>query len=75
MHEQGLLKSKNAIIRPSHNENFILGHERKIMECYNLIKLKFIVEENDPTKEKMLKTKMGNIQALRNEDSYVKDDR
>lgn len=45
MNEQGLLKSKNALVRPAHNESHILSQERKIAECYNLIKLRFIVEE------------------------------
>ena len=30
MHEQSLLKSKNAIVRPTHNETHIIGHNRKI---------------------------------------------
>lgn len=43
MTEQGLLKDKNVIVRPYHKENYIINHDRKISECYNLIKLRFIV--------------------------------
>ena len=45
MHEQKLLSTKNAIVRPMHKESQIIGHHRKIQECYNIIKLSFIIEE------------------------------
>ena len=72
MHEQGLLKTKNATVKPAQNESYVIGHERKISECYNLIKLKFIVEEEEG-KEK--KGKLGNVQALRNEKDIIKDEK
>jgi len=30
MQEQDLLKTKNAIVRPAHNESHVIGHNRKI---------------------------------------------
>ena len=59
MHEQGLLKSKNALIRPAHNESYAISHGRKITECYNLIALKFIVEDLSDDSEKGIKTKIS----------------
>lgn len=44
MQEQELLKTKHAIVRPAHNESHIIGHNRKIQECVNIIKLRFIIE-------------------------------
>lgn len=43
MKEEGLVKNDNVIIRPSHNENYVISHERRIMECYNIINLRFVV--------------------------------
>ena len=74
MVEQGLLKNRNAIVRPSHNENYIINEDRKIIECYNLIKLKFVVEEVKESKEQ-IKKKMGNIQALRDKEAYLTDEK
>ena len=47
MYQQQLLKTKNAIVRPAQkdNQSHVIGHNRKIQECVNIIKLKFIVEE------------------------------
>ena len=45
MKDEGLLSTNNVIIRPCHNENFIINHDRKIVECYNLVKLRFVMEE------------------------------
>lgn len=42
--EQKLLASKRAIVRPSQKESQIISHSRKIQECYNVIKLSFIIE-------------------------------
>ena len=63
MNEQGLLKTKNAIVRPSHNENHIIGHGRHIYECYNIIKLHFIIEEVDD-----LKNRQAKMHAFQGED-------
>lgn len=44
MHDNSLLESKNIVIRPAHNENHIIGHNRKLSECFNVIKMRFIFE-------------------------------
>lgn len=61
MYEQKLLSTKNAVVRPLQKETQIIGHHRKIQECYNIIKLSFIVEEMED------KGQAAKIQALRNE--------
>ena len=58
MHEQKLLSTKNAIVRPMHKETQIIGHHRKIQECYNIIKLSFIIEEMPDAKGMAGKTQM-----------------
>ena len=75
MHEQGLLKTKNALVKPVQNEAYVISHERKIAEGYNLIKLKFIVEEVQEGKEKASKNKLGNIQAFRNGGEIIRDEK
>ena len=50
MVEQGFLKGKDVIIRPAENRKYVIGLGRKILECYNLIKLKFVVEEVEEDK-------------------------
>lgn len=71
MHEQGLLKSKNALIRPAHNESYAISHGRKIVECYNLIALKFIVEDLTDESEKGIKNKMDNMKVLSRQKDVV----
>lgn len=63
MQEQDLLKTKNAIVRPAHNESHIIGQNRKIEECVNIIKLRFIIEEVEDNKGQP----GDKAQALRNE--------
>lgn len=59
MHEQGLLKTKNAVVRPAHNESHVIGQSRKIQECVNIIKLKFIIEEVEDSKVQALRNNSG----------------
>ena len=63
MNEQGILKTRDIIVRPAHNESHIIGHSRKIEECYNIIRLNFIFEEVDD-----LKSKQAKMHAFNGED-------
>jgi hypothetical protein len=44
MFDQGLLDTKKALVRPAQKESHIISHSRKIQECLNIIKLRFIIE-------------------------------
>ena len=65
-----MLKTKNAVVRPAHNESHVIGQGRKIQECVNIIKLKFIIEEVEESKVQALRNNSG-IEADSHEKTSV----